>query len=188
MGSTTFRFGSQPERRSAGAQRSIETAEKGLGRDARAQVVPIAAGPAGNNRRQDTRLEACKVRALWLLLHALGQVENPSEADLAAYVKRIACVDDMNWARSLAMHRLIEIMKKRAMRVLPGIVDGLRSTIDKAADKDHLNERQMQLRREADKALRASEGFPGYWAAWMALSEALGVQVAAEIAELGVRK
>lgn len=188
MGSITFRFGFRPERRGAAARRSIETAEKGPDRDEGARGVPAAGGPAGNDRREDTRPEARKVRALWLLLHALGQIEDPSEADLAAYVKRIACTDDMTWARSIAMRRLIEIMKKRAMRALPGVVDGLRCTIDKAADKGHLNEWQLQLRREADKALRASDGFPGYWAAWMALTEALGIPVAAEIAELGVRK
>lgn len=160
----------------------------GPGRDGGARVVPVAGGPAGDDRRQDTRPEARKVRALWLLLHALGQIENSSDADLAAYVKRIACTDDMTWARGLAMRRLIEIMKKRAMRALPGVVDGLRSTLDKAADKGHLSESQLQLRREADKALRASDGFPGYWAAWMALTEALGIEVAAEIAELGVSK
>ncbi len=44
-------------------------------------------------------LESKKVRALWLFLHQLGAVKNPSEEALAAYVKRIAKVDDLRWAR-----------------------------------------------------------------------------------------
>ncbi|MCR6480505.1 regulatory protein GemA [Variovorax sp. ZS18.2.2] len=156
---------------------------------ARARKVRFVVRHIGfGRRRQDTRPEARKVRALWLFLHALGQVKNPSEEALARYVKRIAYIDDMHWADSLVMRRLIETMKKWAMRVLPGIVDGLRRTIDQAGGKDQLNEGQIRLRRQADKALRASDGFQGYWAAWMALNEALGIQFAADIAELGVRE
>lgn len=36
--------------------------------------------------------ESKKIRALWLFLHELGAVKNPSEEALAAYVKRIAGV------------------------------------------------------------------------------------------------
>lgn len=67
-------------------------------------------------RSQDTSAEAAKVRALWLFLHQLGEVQNPSEAALALYVKRIAKVDDMRWAGPQAMQRLIETLKKWAMR------------------------------------------------------------------------
>lgn len=142
----------------------------------------------GADRCRDTSPEAREVRALWLFLHALGQVKNPSEAALAAYVKRIAYVDDMHWADSLAMRRLIETMKKWAMRVLPDIVDGLLCTLDQAANKKQLNKAQMQLRQQADQALRASDGFQNYWSAWMTLNEALNVQVVAEIAELGPKE
>lgn len=74
---------------------------------------------AESSRRMDTSAEASKVRALWLLLAELGEVKNPSEQALAAYVRRIAKVDDLHWADATAMLRLIETLKKWAMRVLP---------------------------------------------------------------------
>lgn len=64
-----------------------------------------------------------KVRALWLFLHQLGLVKNPSEAALAAYVKRIAKVDALQWADGKTTLALIETMKKWAMRILPERVD-----------------------------------------------------------------
>lgn len=54
-----------------------------------------------------------KVRALWLLLHALGQVRNPSEASLAAYIKRMERVDDLRWLKDYSS--VIEGLKAWAM-------------------------------------------------------------------------
>lgn len=79
---------------------------------------PKAAAPT-ERRQLDTDAEAQKVRALWLLLHEIDAVRNPSEAALAAYVRRITGVDDMRWADGGQMTTLIETMKKWAMRYLP---------------------------------------------------------------------
>lgn len=46
--------------------------------------------PKAGDRSQTINPDASKVRALWLFLHALGVVNDPSERALAAYVKRIA--------------------------------------------------------------------------------------------------
>ena len=70
-------------------------------------------------------LESKKIRALWLFLHELGAVKNPSEAALAAYVKRIAGVDALQWISGEQAERLIETMKKWAMRFLPDVVQKL---------------------------------------------------------------
>ena len=60
-----------------------------------------------------------KVRAVWLQLHAWGGIDNPSEAALAAYVKRQAGVDDMRWADLPRGHgiKILEGLKKWAARV-----------------------------------------------------------------------
>ena len=69
--------------------------------------------------------ESKKIRALWLFLHELGAVKNPSEEALAAYVKRIAGVDALQWIDGEQAERLIETMKKWAMRFLPQAVKAL---------------------------------------------------------------
>lgn len=66
--------------------------------------------------------EARKIRALWLLLHDLGAVKNPSEAALNGYVKRLTKVDDLHWINGKQAERLIETLKKWALRFLPAEV------------------------------------------------------------------
>lgn len=76
-------------------------------------------------RRQADDPEARKIRALWLMLHDLGAVQNPSEAALAAYVKRLTKVDDLHWINGLQAETLIETLKKWALRFLPDELDRL---------------------------------------------------------------
>jgi phage gp16-like protein len=73
--------------------------------------------------------ESKKIRALWLFLHQLGAVKNPSEEALAAYIKRIAGVDALQWISGAQAERLIESMKKWAMRFLPQAVKELASQV-----------------------------------------------------------
>lgn len=87
--------------------------------------------------------ESKKIRALWLFLHELGAVKNPSEEALATYVKRIAGVDALQWISGEQAERLIETMKKWAMRFLPDAVKALVPRVAELplSDKDrgHLN-------------------------------------------------
>jgi len=69
--------------------------------------------------------ESRKIRALWLFLHRLGVVTNPSEAALAAYVKRLTGVDALQWTDGAQADRLIESLKKWGMRFLPRAVEDL---------------------------------------------------------------
>lgn len=85
---------------------------------------PAPARPP-SSRRLAADPEAKKIRALWLLLHALGAIKNPSEAALAAYVKRLTHVDDLHWISSAQAEKLIESMKKWALRFLPAAVNDL---------------------------------------------------------------
>jgi phage gp16-like protein len=75
-----------------------------------------AARPAPPSRRLDTASESSKVRALWLSLHELGVVRDSAESALAAYVKRIAKVDDLAFCTPAMLTTLIETMKKWIMR------------------------------------------------------------------------
>jgi phage gp16-like protein len=74
------------------------------------------------SRPMATDPESQKIRALWLMLHELGAIKNPSEAALAAYVRRIGKVDDLHWLGGQAAERVIESLKKWAMRFLPAAV------------------------------------------------------------------
>lgn len=76
-------------------------------------------------RRQADDPEARKIRALWLLLHDLGAVKNPSEVALAAYVKRLTKVDDLHWINGKQAETLIETLKKWALRFLPAALNQL---------------------------------------------------------------
>lgn len=63
------------------------------------------------SRPVDQSPAARKIRSLWLSLHELGAVKNPSEAALGAYVKRIAGVDALQWLFGDQQRRVIETLK-----------------------------------------------------------------------------
>ncbi len=77
------------------------------------------------SRALDQHPSSKKIRALWLFLNHLGVVKDPSEAALAAYVKRIARVDALQWIDGEQAETLIESLKKWAMRFLPAAVKQL---------------------------------------------------------------
>ena len=126
--------------------------------------------------------ESKKVRALWLFLHQLGAVKNPSEEALAAYVKRIAGVDALQWISGEQAETLIETLKKWAMRFLPARVKAL---AERAAEE--INAGRIVLTPEEVAGLRGCIGTaqerqtydPMYWA-WESLMEVLkkgGIEV-----------
>lgn len=131
------------------------------------------------DRAQDTRLEARKVRALWLFLHALGAVKNSSETALAAYVKRIAYVEDMSWARGDAMTRLIETLKSWAMRgCLPDAVKQLRAQILQLTDAGLLPPDQHEACEKAHRLVTlGNPTFNRYWEAWEIYASVVGRQL-----------
>ncbi|WP_374354533.1 gp16 family protein [Chitinimonas sp.] len=63
-----------------------------------------------------------KIRALWLFLHELGEVRDPSEKALAGYVKRMTRVDALQWLNAEQTTLMIEALKKWAVRVLPALI------------------------------------------------------------------
>jgi len=84
-----------------------------------------------------------KIRALWLFLHELGAVKDPSEAALAAYVKRMTKVDALQWTNDRQPKRVIEALKKWAMRFLPQAVKALEQEVSALSltdlDRNRLN-------------------------------------------------
>ena len=132
-----------------------------------------SARAAAPDRRQDTRREALKVRALWLFLHHLGAVRDPSERALAAYVRRIGKVDDMHWADGDRMLALIETLKKWAMRYLPAAVATLMAEVAEQHRRQPLDAEQAQDAERAH-ALLTWQGFDAHWEAFELLHRVLG--------------
>ena len=137
--------------------------------------------PKAGDRSQTINPDASKVRALWLFLHALGVVEDPSEMALATYTKRIAKVDDLRWARGDALTALIETLKKWAMRFLPAAVAALRQEVVRMHQANPLSAAQIECVEAAQKYLANGQGFDMHWLAWEALMQVLGRPVAGEI-------
>lgn len=54
---------------------------------------------------------ARKARAMWISLHQLGVVHNPSEQALEAFAKRQLRCERMQWAKQSEAYRLIEALK-----------------------------------------------------------------------------
>ncbi len=65
--------------------------------------------------RQDSAA-ARKARALWISLHQLGVVRDPSEAALRAFAKRQLKVEALEWADQAMLYKLIEALKAMAER------------------------------------------------------------------------
>lgn len=113
--------------------------------------------------------ESKKIRALWLFLHELGAVKNPSEEALAAYVKRIAGVDALQWISGEQAERLIETMKKWAMRFLP---DAVKALVPRVAEMPLSDEDRGQLNALLNKAFSRLTFDPMH-SAWESLNDVL---------------
>lgn len=142
---------------------------------------------AKTDRKQATGKEASKVRALWLFLHELGAVRDPSEAALTAYVQRIAKVDDVQWMRG-ARHvktaagpefkdrqdLVIETLKKWAMRFLPEAVEKLKAEVKERYDNGQLSPEQLDCAARAFEYKLNGTSFDIYWVVWENLRTAAG--------------
>jgi phage gp16-like protein len=77
---------------------------------AKAKAVPGRKAPAADFPT------AKKARALWISLHQLGAVRNPSEAALEAFAKRQLATEYWRWSDQSMSYRLIEALKAMAKR------------------------------------------------------------------------
>lgn len=69
------------------------------------------------SRQLDLDAESRKARKLWLLLGETGELRDTSERALAAYVHRVAKVDDLRFTDGKQIERVIESLKKWCVRV-----------------------------------------------------------------------
>ena len=67
------------------------------------------------NRMMEAQVK--KIRALWLELHRLGAVRNPSELGLSRFVKRMTGIDYHGWLGTDDAIRVIEHLKKWKVRM-----------------------------------------------------------------------
>lgn len=125
------------------------------------KIKPTKAKPT--ERPLDMADESRKVRALWLLLHRLGAVHDPSESALAAYVRRQAGVDDLRWA-GRKMYPLIEGLKAWAKRVLPAQLQARLDALQAAGIIDPCNTLPGLYAVAAPR--RDPKTFDAMWFAW----------------------
>lgn len=93
-----------------------------------------------------------KIRAIWLMLHELGAIKDPSEAALAAYVKRITKVEALQWIDGEQFERVIETLKMWALRHLPGAVKAMAEEIvTLQVDSDERTRISAALHRAFDR-------------------------------------
>lgn len=140
------------------------------------------------DRKQATGVDARKVRALWLLLHELGAVRDPSEAALTAYVQRMTGVDDVQWMRGecyvasnpqkhwqARAELVIETLKKWGMRFLPGAIVQLKDEVHALHQQGLLTQEQRECARKAfERGLDPNVGFDAHNFVWDNLRAAVG--------------
>ncbi|MGP8432012.1 gp16 family protein [Paraburkholderia fungorum] len=124
-------------------------------------------------RTQADDAQSRKIRAIWLTLHALGAVRNPSESALAAYVQRTTRVAALQWLNGRQTETVIESLKKWAMRYLPGAVAALEARLEQACPSET---DAVQAARQALLKTRKFPSFEPMMDAWEALRIASGEQ------------
>ena len=134
------------------------------------------------DRKQANGHYTGKVRALWLFMHELGVVRDPSEAALTAYVKRIAKVDDMQWMRGSRLsggqwkdrdYLVIESLKKWAMRFLPAAIKQLKAEAQQRHHSGQMSQSQTEAAAMAFDRQLDEAGFDLHWEVWENLRIAL---------------
>lgn len=100
---------------------------------------------------------ARKARALWISLHHLGVVQNPSEKALEAFAKRQLGCDRLVWARQSDAFKLIEALKAMAVR------NGWRQTAAHDGHKLSPRELQVHLCEVILAKLKAADAIPQDW-------------------------
>ena len=138
---------------------------------------------AKTDRKQAVSPEASKVRALWLFMHELGVVRDPSEAALTAYVQRIAKVDDVQWMRGSRIsdgkwkdrdYLVIESLKKWAMRFLPAAIKPMKEEAQQRYHSGQMTQVQFEAAAMAFNRQLNEGGFDSHLEVWENLRIALG--------------
>lgn len=130
------------------------------------------AGPSTGSGRTAQHPMARKARALWISLHHLGVVRDPSEEALEAFAKRQLGCERLVWARQGDANRLIEALKDMAKRA------GWRSTDagGKALSPLQLNSHLCEV---ILAKLKQADAVPADWSLDIAAWRLCGIDTAA---------
>lgn len=72
----------------------------------------FAGKPArAGKRKMASAPQAKKIRALWLVLHQMGVLRDPSEEALAGFVARSCGIDDLHWITPADADRVIRALR-----------------------------------------------------------------------------
>lgn len=94
------------------------------GRSGKVVIDELAKAEPRAGRAVASNPVAKKARALWISLHQLGEVRDPSESALEAFARRQLKVDRLQWANQSQGFRLIEALKAMAERAGWSQADG----------------------------------------------------------------
>lgn len=141
--------------------------------------APPKSKPKTNiDRRLDQSPEMRKARAIWLMLHAIGVVRDPSESALVEWGKRQYKVDALQWQQRPDL--FVEGLKTWAMRHLPAWVD---AQIDAQWPFGNVKDQKQRIQiLNALDALASAKFrtvkalFDYYWPIWELLQSIQAVQ------------
>ncbi|WCT72076.1 regulatory protein GemA [Sphingomonas naphthae] len=94
----------------------VDVVERFKSRGFTAKAAASAPRPQRGGRPAADHKVAGKARAMWISLHQLGAVRNPSEQALEAFACRQLGCERMQWADQRLGYRLIEALKAMAER------------------------------------------------------------------------
>jgi len=104
--------------------RAMNGSELGKVLDAlHAAGAPRKAGKGARRRKLADGEQAKMIRGLWLELYGLGAVDKADEAAIAAFVKRQAGVDALDWLAPAEANKVIEGLKAMRRRAVERLAD-----------------------------------------------------------------
>ena len=124
-------------------------------------------------RKAATHPMARKARALWISLHHLCVVQNPSEQALEAFAHRQLKCEKLSWANQRDANKLIEALKAMAVR------NGWRQTAAHDGHKLSPKELQMHLCEVILAKLKDGAHVPADWYLDIAAKRLCGIDTGA---------
>jgi len=116
---------------------------------------------------------AGKARAMWISLHHLGAIPDPSEAALEGFARKQLKCERMQWADQAQMYKLIEALKARAERA------GWDQSLVGIAPDSSVRVLKLRLIEALFAKLVAAELAPADWLAERAAFEFGGIEIRA---------
>jgi phage gp16-like protein len=113
---------------------------------------------------------ANKARAMWISLHQLGAIDDPSEDALEAFCRRQMKVAKMQWADATRAYKMIEALKDMAVR------EGWDQSTKGVKPESKILVLKRRLVAALHAKLIAADAIPAHWSAELAASELAGVK------------